>query len=195
MDKGFLDQNDDNVIEPITAADFRAWSRFDLHNENQIIDILIRTAREQSEEYANLSLITKSYTLYFDDFPTNSEEIKLPRSPLTAVTTVQYYDAAGTLQTFDASNYQVDTVRRPGRIKLTSSASWPAVEQDKINAVQITFSAGFGAEPRHVPETYKTILLFFVKHMFERRDPDQNSNMPKQIKSMLFKEKVKNGLQ
>ena len=59
---------------------------------------------------------------------------------------------------FSGSDYQVDTASEPGRIKLVPGVSWPAVEADKVNAVQITYVAGYGANETDVPSRIRQAI-------------------------------------
>jgi hypothetical protein len=102
------------------------------------------------------------------------------RSPLLSVDSVQYYDLTETLATFDPSNYLPINVQTPvegalnpspqtGGISIKSTAGWPSV-YDRPDAVQITFTSGFGTLPSHVPQNLRHAMLFLVKHFYDNRD-------------------------
>jgi hypothetical protein len=67
--------------------------------------------------------------------------LELPKSPLLSVTSVQYVDGSGALQTLDPSQYLVDTATKPGRVTPAFGLAWP-VARRQMDAVRVTFVAG-----------------------------------------------------
>ncbi len=51
--------------------------------------------------------------------------IVLPKGTLQKVTSIKYIDANGTQQTLAATEYTVDTVEVPGRVRLAFGKYWP----------------------------------------------------------------------
>ena len=95
-------------------------------------------------------------------------EIYLPNPPLKTVDSVKYYDTAGVLQTLDPATYLVDAISEPARITPAPSTSWPAT-QNRMNAVQITFTCGYGAA-KDVPTGIKNWMLVRLGSLFENRE-------------------------
>lgn len=102
------------------------------------------------------------------------------RSPLLSIDSVQYYDGNEALQTLASSNYYplgihapvdgaLNPEPNPGALALKSTASWPDVF-DRPDAVQISFTAGYGTLPQHVPQNLRQAVFFMVKHLYDNRD-------------------------
>ncbi len=105
-----------------------------------------------------------------DKFP-SSEFIYVPRPPLVSVTSVAYVDQNGSNQTWDASKYQAGTNSQPGKISPIQSETWP-VTDNRIEAVAITFVAGYGADESTVPKGIKQAILLCVRSWFEELLPE-----------------------
>jgi uncharacterized phiE125 gp8 family phage protein len=91
----------------------------------------------------------------------------LPHAPLQSVQSIKYYDTNGTLQTFSASNYDIDTRHQPGKVVLDDDAEWPEVDE-RPNAIVIAYTAGYGT-PSQVPSALRVAMRFIVSHWYENR--------------------------
>jgi len=121
----------------------------------------ILTAMAVIEKRTSRQLLTATWKLYLDAFP---DEIRLEKLPVTGVTSIAYLDTEGAAQTLSSSLYQVDCVspNRPARIRPVSGQTWPATK-GQMNAVTVTFTAGYGAAA-DVPPTFKHALRLLVDH-------------------------------
>lgn len=153
--------------EPVTLAEAKAHLRVDLDEDDIYISTLITAARQTAETWIGRALMTQTYDLVLDRWPVGP--FVLPRAPLQSVTSITYIDDAGATGTVSASNYIVDTASQPGRVKLKSSASWPAVTLQDIGGVTIRFVAGYG-NAMAVPQAIKHGILMLVGTMYESRE-------------------------
>jgi uncharacterized phiE125 gp8 family phage protein len=157
-------------IEPVTTAEAKLHCRIDQSTEDTIVDRLIETARQQCEDIARRAFITRTYTAYLDCWPYMTR-FELPYPPLLGITSVKYYDDAGSPSvTYSSSNYQVDAHSEPGRFALKNTASWPSVSLRDLNGVEIIYTAGYGALATDVPDRYKAAILLTVAHLYEHRE-------------------------
>jgi hypothetical protein len=193
------------AIEPLSIVEAKLHLRVNHSAEDGYIGDLITAAREHIEEWCWLSLLTQTWKLSFDHFPGHGlyggdsasfggaaatyalrSWFALPRPPLLGITNLKYIASDGTLTTLDPSAYQVDTDRQPGRIGPGINQLWPWLElswpQEVFNAVQITFTSGYGAGSvdgagnttlpptcPHRAKARQTIRLI-VGHWFENRE-------------------------
>jgi len=153
-------------VEPIILQEAKTHLRVDHSDEDSLITILIQAAREIVEQRTGKSLITQSRTIKLDYFP-RCATILLPYGPLISVTTVKYYDESNVEQTMSSSLYQVDAYSNVPRIFVTDY--WPAT-YDKINAVEIIYSAGYGANGSSVPKPLKQAMYLILGHLYEHRE-------------------------
>ena len=160
--------------EPLSLPEAKAHLRVDHTDEDDEITSLISLARRKIEHDAMIQLVTATWKLYRDRFPTRHWQhsprvIELTKPPIQSVTSLEYYDPAGDLQTFDPANYYTDLISRPGRITLKNGLVWPTLEIARPNAVIITFVAGYGAAV-DVPEEAKHAMRLLVGHWYEHRE-------------------------
>lgn len=170
---------------PLTLADVKSYLRIpgDDVAEDDDLNELLAFASEWVAEETGLAIGEGIYRLTLDRFPCEERKISLPKPPLISVETVKYL-SGGSLATFAASNYTVDTTGKPGRIVLKSSASWP-VTDDVANAVQIDFTAGYVDAPYRVRQA----IRWMVAHAWENREPVNVGNItsaiPMTLKAMI----------
>lgn len=159
-----------SVEEPITLEEAKVHCRVDpdITEDDEYLRALIAAARDKIERDMDLSLVKQTWRLSFDRFP--AWEIRIPRSPLIAVTTLKYYDTSGTLTTLSSSTYEVDTDSRPSRIQPAWGYSWPAT-RNRTSAVQVTFTAGFGTSAASVPAGLRQAVKLLVSHWYTYREP------------------------
>src|SRR5512139_2288241 len=102
------------TVEPVTTAETKSHLRVDTTADDTLIGTLITAARQDSEEYLNRALVTQTWDLYMDGFPTTTK-IKVPLPPLQSITSIKYYDEDDVEATMTATDYIVDTVSEPGQ--------------------------------------------------------------------------------
>lgn len=153
--------------EPITLAEAKLHLRVDHSADDSYIAGLVRAARVLAEKQTGRAFVTQTLRLTMDRFPCGSE-ICLPRPPLIAITSVQYYDVSNVLQTVPALQYEADADADPGRVRPGVLYSWPATYV-RLGAVRITYTAGYGGAAL-VPEPIKQAIKFFVGHWYENRE-------------------------
>lgn len=170
-------------IEPVSLVDAKAHLRVDTSDEDLVIQALVAAARERVESITNRAIIATTYRLELACWPA-SEVITLPRPPLVSVDSVKYIDAVGALQTLDAAAYQVVTPTGPraerATVRPAYGLSWPS-HRDQPNAVQVTFTAGYGSS---CPAVVKAAILLLVTHLYEHRG-DSADGFPGAVSALL----------
>lgn len=145
----------------------------DDESEQEIFDLLIAAARERAELVTQRALMTQTWDLVLDGFPSDSV-IELPKPPVTAITYVKYYNPSGVLTTMTVStDYLVQMPAGPrckrARIALPLGGVWPAT-WDQMGAVIIRFVAGYGTNPDNVPSLLRAAMLMDVGALYVDRD-------------------------
>ena len=190
-------------IEPLTSAETIAYLRIDSGVDTALISSLITAARFWAENYTNRTLINTVYTLSLDsvgfkDVPIKEglyigaykvpyqNYIELPRSPVSAVAHVKYYDDANTGATWDTVNYYIDLVREPARIILRDSGTWPT-DLRNANGIEVQYTAGYGTAITDIPEAIRVAMLQYIAHLYEHRGDDESKTLhpPMMITSLL----------
>lgn len=154
--------------EPVTLAEAKLWAKIQITADDALVTSLIPTSRRECENELDRALVTQTWKLLLDRFPSEDETIYLPRPPLVSITHVKYIDSNGTLQTLATTEYTVDASKEPGRIVPAYGKSWPATRLVP-NAVEVQFVAGYGAAAA-VPDGIKSWIKIGVTTAYENRE-------------------------
>lgn len=140
-------------------------------NDDADIDFVQRaivTARRTFEQDTLKAAGEQTWTLICDRFPCHWFE--LPRPPLLTVTAIDYYDAAGDLQTLTGSPAQFLIIPSgeyvPGRVLPLVGASWPSTAA-RPDAVTVTYTAGYTVDT--IPQQYLTGMELLVGELYKQR--------------------------
>jgi len=179
------------ALEPITLAEAKAHLRVDASDEDNYIAALIQAARATIEAWEWRSHITQTWELRLDAFPSGSWPIYVPRPPLQSVTSpIAYIDANGVAQSLLAAKYDVDSKSEPGRIKPIYGEVWPTTRPGILNAVTVTYVAGYGAAAASVPARTKHAIKLLVGLWYEQREPivtgTISTRIPDTIEALLL---------
>lgn len=161
--------------EPLSLAEAKLHLRVDHSADDVYIAALIRAARNIAEGYTGLALVQQTWDMTLEGFC--AAEIRIPRPPLQSITWIKYFDSTGTLQTWDAAEYDVDNSRQPGRIQPSYGNAYPATRY-QMNAVTIRFVAGYpvgspqdqAGYSENVPDEIKCAMKLIIGHYYEHRE-------------------------
>jgi uncharacterized phiE125 gp8 family phage protein len=154
------------ITPPVALAVSLAAARANLREPdvalNGIIETWIKGITAHAEHYMGRAIISQGWRVTLDTFP---DAIRLDRPPIVSVASVKYYDAAGLLQTLDLQDYTVDLVSEPGYVVPARGKSWPATD-DRINAVMVDYTCGYGADDTTTPEDIRLYILAKLTEQF-----------------------------
>jgi len=172
----------------ITVAQAKEHLRITHSDDDTYIEALTLATSEWCEEFQRRVYVQREIVDYYDRF----DMIIRPRkSPLVSVTSIQYYDSNGDLQTVDAADYRVDIISQPGRITEAYNAYWPDT-RDMTNAVIVTYEAGYAARA-DIPEEIKHAVKLMIGHLYENRESVTSLSMvelPTGLKTLLSMKRV-----
>jgi len=176
--------------EPVSLTEVKQQLRLAAPDEEAIytdedsrLNGFIKAAREQVEHICRRALITQTWTINLDGWPSGNE-IVLPFPPLVSVTSVKYTDVDAVQTTF--TDYSVDT-GTPGKIVLDYGETWPSATLRPRSPIEIIFVAGYGASTA-VPESIRQAILMLVGHLYENREsttPITISEVPYSVNALL----------
>ncbi len=166
------------TIEPITSAEARlqcgiADDAAGYHDPKLLS--LIKAAREKVETDTGRAVIAQTWDYTFDLWPYGLEAIYIPKAPVSAITSVKYYDTTNVEQTLATSVYKTFLDREPAEIRLKKSQQWPFLYGEQ-GVITVRFVAGYGAAATAVPESLKAAMLLLVSDWFENRDGERPTN-------------------
>ncbi len=180
------------VGEPVSLTEAKLHLRVDVTDDDALITALITAARQYAETLTQRQFVTATWKLVLDSFPGPSlmgvpagtpfslpgHAILLNKSPVQAVSSINYLDMSGTQQTMPSTDYVVDTSCEPARITPVFGKIWP-ISLPQIGAVTVTFTAGYGApdnntppnwSPAPVPEGIKAWMKVRIGSMYQHRE-------------------------
>lgn len=126
----------------------------------------IPTVREWCEQTTGRTLLTTVYVTTLDAWP-SSGRIALPWCPLQAVASIQYLDAAGSLQTLPTTAWRAAQWSVPASIQLAGPLPTLLPGPD---AVTVQYTAGDGTSAAAVPPTLRAWMLLQLAHLFAHRE-------------------------
>lgn len=186
-----LSQTIEPFEEPVTTADLKTHLRIEHTNDDDYIAALGKAGREFAENFTERQFVTATYVYTLDNFPAG-RLIVLPRPPLASVTSVKYYDTAEVLQTYANTCYNVHIDTEPGFIELDYDQTWPST-YDRADAVQVTFTAGYGAAG-NVPDGLKAAIHLIVANWYENREPvvtgTTAAKLPLSVEALLWSYRI-----
>jgi uncharacterized phiE125 gp8 family phage protein len=159
-------------------------SRIDVDEDDALINTLITAARMQIEQMASHRMVTQTLALSIDDFPDSG--ILYLEGPVQSVSSIQYYDLDGNLQTWDDELYQVDITANPARVMPAYDEDWPDYLDD-YNSIVVTYVAGCG-NANEVPAILKQAIKLLVGYWYNQREAvseTQNYEVPYAVDNIV----------
>lgn len=156
---------------------------------------IVKVAVDYLETETNTTLCPTQYILRMDRFPQYygtrlypydfiSSTFKLPRNPVISVDSIGYIDQYGVSQTIAPSVYQLANARWPARVATKQGQLWPFVELFNLQAVDVTFTAGYG-NTTLIPPIAKQAIKYLFAHFYENRD--ESVEFPLQLTRLIRK--------
>ena len=180
-------------VEPVSLLEVKLHLRLAVdetsatayNQEDDLLNALIKTAREKVEQYTGRALLTQTKKMYLDRWPDGNSKA-IPYPPLQTVTSVKYRPVDSEAYT-TFTDYEADIVSVPGRIVLKPNASWPSDVLHHLNPIEIIFTCGYGATSASVPAAIRSAILLIVSDMYENRTDmtDRAVNYSGAINSLL----------
>lgn len=153
----------------VSLAEAKIHLRVETTDEDALITSLIMAAAEQAEQYTGRALMPQTWELTLDAFP---DAFELTRLPVASITSVKYWDTAGTQQTLGTARYTLDNTDDygPAYVVPVYGDTWPDTRA-QINAVAVRYVAGY-ANVAAVPDSIKAWIKLQVSAMYENREAE-----------------------
>lgn len=153
------------AAEPVTLAQARAFLKLDDTAEDELLGSLITAARLMVEARSGRILVDQSWRLVLDRWPAGGE-IRLPLSPVSAVSAARVYDVQGSAQAVAEGVLALDAASDPPVLRIAGEV--PEIGRER-GAVEIDLVAGFGPQPDAVPALLRQAVLRLAARWFEQR--------------------------
>ena len=154
-------------------------------SQDTYLNLLIDAVGEFFEKYTSRLLIDRTVKTYRSSF---DDSLEIRRSKVNSIVSVKYLKDT-VLTTVDASVYVLPDMYDFSKLCLEESAVWPTDVDDIADAVEIIFTAGYGASHTNMPSDIKIALLNHIAFLYANRG-DCNatacnkSNLPASTKAI-----------
>ena len=166
---------------PVSLDAARRNSRIDTTDEDTRLTELLGAATKYVQRHTDTALITQTLSWKMDLFPRTASPLYLPTWPVQSLVSVSYVDMDGASQTIPTNTI---ALRSPAfghaRVARQNWEAWPSCKATP-DAVDIRFTAGFGATHASVPDEFQQAILLLVSHWFENREAALAGSMSKEI--------------
>lgn len=151
----------DPAVGPVTVNELRTALDLDDSADDAELQRLLNTAVADVEKDSLRALLTQTWVLKMDHFPL---VIELRRCPVASVSSITYVTDSVTT-TLSASLYQTDLNSEPARITPAYGEIWPTHDSDTLNAITVTFVAGY-TNAAAVPRSAWNAVLVAATHLY-----------------------------
>lgn len=182
--------------EPITLSEAKNYLKVEdsYTDDDTLITAIITSVRQYIETYLTTALITQTIEEKWDYIDVRNYQVRqnfnLGVNPVQSVTSITYIDTDGDSQTWSASEYVVDTHRQVARIGIKNGYTWPSI-QDEINALTVTYVAGYGDAGSDVPGNILQAMRYLIAAYYENRT-DHLATLP--TASRVILDNIKYGM-
>lgn len=148
------------VASPVSLSDMKAHLRVTHGLEDQLIDGYITSAMASLDRDGELGRAISTQTID-EAFQYPPKDVYLKVTPVQALVSVKYFDAANDEQTATLSDFTLYTSDDWAFVR---SDSWPAT-YDRPDAITVQYTAGYITVPAGIVHAIKMI----VAHWYENR--------------------------
>lgn len=163
------------VDDIITAADAKKHVKVDLPDDDDLIQMYIKAARQVCEEFIDGALVPKTIDEQLQAWPTASDRaIRLSKGPIIQVDTIKYYDTDGNEQTIASTDsdfgdkFIVETIANYPAIVPKASFQFPDLETGRLYPITIRYQSGYNSTDL-VPQPIKQAMLLLIGKFYENR--------------------------
>lgn len=161
---------------PVLLADAKRHLKVEHGLDDGLISLYIEAAAARVAQETGLTLLSARSLATMDARDVRGAcdahgnvVIAVPRAPLQGVISATLWLSDGTSRAIAPAALQVDLVRRPGRV-VFAAALIAGLALRSVDALQLVFDAGFGAEPDDVPAPLRHAILKLIADGYERRE-------------------------
>jgi uncharacterized phiE125 gp8 family phage protein len=168
-------------VKPVSLADMKAQTRVDFADDDTLLQSMIDAAVSYLDGHGGILGRALVQQTWRQDFSAFNDVLRLPLGNLIAVSSVQYYD------TTNASLYGSFTDEAGPYIGLLTGQSWPST-YSRDDAVQVTWTAGYGANASDVPAAIRHAIILLASHWYQNREAVNEgsfSELPLAVQSLL----------
>lgn len=174
------------TTEPLTLTEAKAWLRIDVTDDDSLITNLITVVREACENYTNRSLITQTWTTYYDTWQRDphifiSTGIRLRHGPVQSITSLTIFGNDDSSNVWPNTNYFLDP--NGERLVFRLNITYPFFTRPG-NGIQIIYVTGYSDTETSIPASLKQGMLHLLSHLYEHRET--TDALPPAVQTLWF---------
>lgn len=168
----------DEILKRITPPsksallleDAKLDCRVDHDHEDTLIQSLIDAATGYLEAPSGLlgkAFITQEWEMVCRE-PDDDDRIYIPVTPIKSIDAITCFDSDNVQQSLTVEDFHLYGDENWAYITPKKGVEWPRLA-GRLDAVTISFTAGFGANEEDVPERIRQLLRVLVVHWYTNR--------------------------
>lgn len=175
--------------EPVSLTTAKAFLKVDTTDDNALISLLIKAARQLCEEHTGRKFVTQTLTGTLDCFPqvragiewwdgtrdgaitdfVGNGRVMIPTGPVSAISEVRTIADDATATVFASASYYLGKQDSGSAwIALKDGYSWPTIERRDTGGIEVDFVAGYG-DASLVPSALVLAVLNTLAALYENR--------------------------
>ena len=167
--------------EPVSLLEAKNYLRVQHDADDALIGAMISAARVQVESLTRRALITQTWRIVLDRWP-SSGVISSPISPLRTVAAARVRDQIGYVQALDTEIFLANTASSPGLISFDAGrVTQPA---QTIAGIEIDIEVGYG-NTADVPAPLVQAIRLLLARAYEYRGDPRSEAIPAGIDALI----------
>ncbi len=158
------------TVKPVTLEELKAAARVDFNDDDQILLAYLDAAIDHLDGWSGIlgrAIVNQEWRINASVWP--SYAIVLPFGDVSAAT-VKYVGVSGAEFTLPEFAYEVVETATGSMLRFRNAFDRPALANDRSDAVQITFTTGYGEDATKVPASIKVAIMLLAAHWYENRE-------------------------
>lgn len=145
---------------PVSTSELKTHLGISHSDHDTMLEDIIAAATNLAEVETWQVMGSRTLRMNLDCF----EDTVIPRYPISAISSVKYYDTSNVLQTMSTYDYDYDISSFPARIHFRSIPS----TYNRMNAIQVNFTAGHSTIST-VEKGIKQAIKMIAADMYDQR--------------------------
>ncbi len=152
-----VSRSDRALVTPETLGVELGLAQDEIRKRSGRLSNLIATMTRSGEVYTRRNFLETEWVAYFTGF---DDRMMLRRSPLLALTSVEYITTGAVWTEVDPTSYYLLKHSDYSSVMLGSGKTWPTdIDYDRYQSVRISFTTGYGLIPDSVDQDIREAIL------------------------------------
>jgi uncharacterized phiE125 gp8 family phage protein len=152
-----------------TVDEMKAQLRIDGSDEDNTLTALLAAATGYLDGHAGILGRCMIEQTWLQSFGCFERRLRLPFPDVSSVV-VKYFDTDDAEQTVDAGGYQLLEDARGNYLRFVSTFATPAVNPDRLDAVSVAMTVGYGDAVDDVPAALRQAIMLLIGHWYTNRE-------------------------